>query len=321
MNQQAQIETVAVVGLGLLGRGIASCLLAGGLKVIGQARRRETHDAAMAYIEHGLNELVAHRVIEAPRRDDWRKRYTAVDRVEDVAGADFVIESVFEDLAVKREVFDGIESAVGPDVPVASNTSALPITLLQSDRKHPQRFIGMHWAEPCHLTRFLELICGDRTSEATLDAAMRLGKLTGKEPAVVRRDIEGFIANRLGYALYREAFNLLELGIADVETIDRSFRNALGLYATFCGPFRWMDLTGLPAYAKVMERLFPQLSTTTALPERMRALIESGAEGIRTRRGFYDYTDEEVKRWEKLLLEHAWSVRELADKYYPLDQP
>ncbi len=177
----------------------------------------------------------------------------------------------------------------------------------------------MHWAEPCHVTRFLEIICGEQTSQAALDSALRLARLARKEPSVVRKDIEGFIANRLGYAMYREAFHLLETGIADIETIDRSFRNAAGLWASICGPFRWMDLTGLPGYAAVMKRLLPQLSNARSVPAAMTALVESGAEGIRNGRGFYQYTQQEADRWERLLHEHAWKVREWMDCNFPLD--
>ena len=113
----------------------------------------------------------------------------------------------------------------------------------------------MHWAEPAYATRFLEIIQGEHSSEMVLKATMDLCRAVGKDPCIVRQDLPGFIANRLGYAMYREAAYLLERGVADVETIDGAFRNACGLWATFCGPFRWIDITGGPAlYAKVMTR-------------------------------------------------------------------
>jgi 3-hydroxybutyryl-CoA dehydrogenase len=121
--------------------------------------------------------------------------------------------------------------------------------------------------------------------------------------------------------MYREAFHLLESGVADAETIDRSFRNAVGLWANIAGPFRWMDLTGLPAYAAVMERLFPKLSNSSEVPETMRKLIARGAKGISNGRGFYDYSPEEARRWEQLLIEHVWNVRAMAEKYFPEERP
>jgi 3-hydroxybutyryl-CoA dehydrogenase len=202
---------------------------------------------------------------------------------------------------------------VNPSVPIASNTSALPISVLQEGRRYPERFIGTHWAEPCHLTRFLEVIRGDRTDDATADAAMALARQAGKDPSLVRKDVEGFIVNRIGYAMFREAFWLLENGVADVETIDRSFRNAISVWANIAGPFRWMDLSGIPAYAAVMKRLWPELSCATEVPQLLKALIADGAKGISNGKGFYNYTPEESARWERKLIENVWVSRAAID--------
>jgi 3-hydroxybutyryl-CoA dehydrogenase len=311
-------QTVGVAGLGLLGRGIAACLLSRGLRVIGYTRSDESFRSAREYIGHAVDDLVTRGGFPASLRGEWPTRYEEANLLGQFAPCDFVVESVFEDPQAKRNVFDAIEAAVGPAVPVASNTSALPITNLQRDRRRPQRFIGMHWAEPCHLTRFLEVVRGERTDDATVDATLSLARLAGKEPSLVRKDVAGFIVNRIGYAMFREAFNLLESGVADAETIDRSFRNAVGLWANIAGPFRWMDLTGLPAYAAVMSRLFPQLSNATDVPRTMRELVDSGATGVAGGRGFYQYTPEEAQRWEKLLIDHVWNVRAMTEQYFPV---
>jgi 3-hydroxybutyryl-CoA dehydrogenase len=189
---------------------------------------------------------------------------------------------------------------------------------LQKHRKQPHRFIGMHWAEPCHLTRFLEVVRGEQTDDATVDSTLALGRACGKEPSLVRKDVEGFIVNRIGYAMFREALHLLESGVADVETIDRAFSNTVGLWANIAGPFRWMDLMGIPAYAAVMERLLPQLDASAEVPRTMRQLVESGAKGISNLRGFYDYTPAEAERWRRMLVDHVWAVRELTDRYFPM---
>ena len=138
---------------------------------------------------------------------------------------------------------------------------------------------------------------------------------------MVEKDVPAFIVNRIGYAMYREAVNVLEMGVADVETIDRSVRNALGLWATMCGPFRWMDLTGGPAlYGKAIEGVLPSLSNATELPKTLQDLREADARGIANGHGFYEYTEEETQRWEALLRRHAWTVRELMNEYFPLDE-
>jgi 3-hydroxybutyryl-CoA dehydrogenase len=171
----------------------------------------------------------------------------------------------------------------------------------------------MHWAEPCHITRFLEVVRGNQTDDATVEKTLELGRLAGKDPSLVRKDVDGFIVNRIGYAMFREAFWLLENGVADVETIDRAFSNVVSIWANIAGPFRWMDLTGIPAYAAVMQRLWPQLSCATELPRTMRELVESGARGISNGKGFYQYTPEQSKAWEKRLTENVWKMREAAN--------
>jgi len=315
------IETVGIVGLGLLGRGIAACLLGHGFRVIAFTRRPSTFDEAHEFIARAIRDLVQRAGFPAELTDRWIDRYEPVDSLESMAGCDFVIESIVEDLDIKQQVFDRLEAVVGTHVPIASNTSSLPITRLQQDRKHPERFLGMHWAEPAHVTRFMELIRGRQTSDEAFTAAAELAKASGKEPCLVQKDVPAFIINRIGYAMYREALQILEMGVADVETIDRSCRNALGLWATMCGPFRWIDLTGGPAlYGKAMQGVLPSLSQATVLPETLQQLMDSDARGIANGRGFYEYTEEEARQWDELYIQHAWTVRELMDRYFPLGQ-
>lgn len=320
-----KIETVGVAGLGLLGRGIAACLLGHGFRVVAFTRREATHDEAKKYIGRAIRDLVERAGFSEELLQEWPERYEPVTSLDPMADCRFVIESVVEDMETKQEVYDRLEELLPADVPIASNTSALPISQLQRDRQHPQRFLGMHWAEPAHVTRFLEIIRGEQTSDAAFQTAAQLARSIGKEPSMVEKDVPAFIVNRIGYALYREALHVLEMGVADVETIDRSVRNALGLWATMCGPFRWIDLTGGPAlYANAIEGVLPSLSNATELPKTMRDLREAGARGISNGRGFYEYTEEEARQWEELFRRHAWTVRQLMNEYFPIapvDEP
>ena len=316
-----ETETIGVAGLGLLGRGIAACLVGHGFRVIAFTRQEATHAAARRYIAQAVGDLVARAGFPPSLLEEWPGRYEPVSSLERFGECGFVIESVVEDMAAKEAIFDEIEGAVGAEVPVASNTSAIPISRLQAGRKHPERFLGMHWAEPAHVTRFMELIRGQQTSDAAMEAAVVLARRIGKEPCVVRKDVPAFIVNRIGYAMYREALNVLEMGVADVETIDRACRNALGLWAAMCGPLRWMDLTGGPAlYGKAIRGVLPTLSNATELPRTLADLVDADARGIANGRGFYEYTEEEAARWEALLREQAWTLRELLDKHFPLEE-
>ena len=309
-------ELIGVAGLGLLGRGIVACLLGHGFRVMAFTTGEDTHQKARVYITEAMSELLEHGVMDPALHAKWQQHYTEVDDLDRFAECNFVIESVTEDLEIKQRVFEILESVLPPDTPIASNTSAIPITTLQHRRQRPERFLGMHWAEPAYATRFLELIRGERTNEETMQTALLLGRRTGKDPAIVSRDVPGFIVNRLGYAMYREALYLLESGVADVETIDRAFRNACGLWATFCGPFRWMDITGGPAlYAKAMSGVLPSLSIDQKLPETMLHKWERNERGTKGGGGFYSYGPGDEERWAKALHEHAWTVWDLQQRY------
>jgi 3-hydroxybutyryl-CoA dehydrogenase len=310
-----EVNVVGVAGLGLLGRGIASCLLAHGISVVAYDVSSAERVKARVAINTAIAELIERGYCDASLQQSWTDLYTEADSLNDFEHCGFIIESIIESSSAKGELFDRLEDLLPADTPIASNTSALPITLLQQGRKHPERFVGMHWAEPAHATRFLELIRGDETADACLEAAFNLSKRLGKDPCVVQRDIPGFIANRIGYAMYREACNLLNSGVADAETIDRSFRNSVGLWATVCGPFRWIDLTGGPAvYGRAMAGVLPTLSNETEVPEPIRSMIKQGAAGMRDGNGFFDYTPQQVEQWEEIYRRQAWRVREIAEE-------
>jgi 3-hydroxybutyryl-CoA dehydrogenase len=312
--------TIAIVGLGLMGRGIATCLLGHSFRVIGCDLVPAAHEIADSYIDRGLREMQQHAGLDKAVVDSWRSRYHATTAYRDWPPCDFVVESIDENLDAKRSAFEQIEEIVGASVPIGSNTSAIPISELQTSRKHPERFFGMHWFEPAYATRFLELIPGAETSFATIEKAVEVARQCEKEPSVLAKDIPGFIVNRLGYAVYREALNLLELGVADAATIDRSFRNACGVWSTIFGPFEWIDLTGGPElYGKAMQRVLPTLSNASKLPEALLRLSSAGAHGIANGRGFYNYTESDAERIDALFHAHAWRARQMMNEYRPLE--
>lgn len=314
-----EIRRAGVVGLGLLGRGITACLLAHGLEVVVHDRDAGMEQELQGFLAGVMAEIAEHRPACDVACANWRQQLRWATELEAFAGCDLVIESVSELLAAKRELLAQLEPIVGESTPLASNTSALPITELQRGLQHPERVLGMHWAEPAFATRFLELIGGEQTSRAVLERIESFGRSLGKEPCVLS-DLPGFIVNRLGYSMYREAMNLLASGVADAATIDRAYRNAAGLWASFCGPFRWIDITGGAAlYARAMERVMPELSRVTEVPqalrdqaERDRAAVASGGEQAAT--GFYGETPEQKQAWLELLHRQAWEIEDLRSR-------
>ncbi len=306
--------TAAVVGMGLMGTSIAACLTAAGHRVVcvdvDQAKARSAPKRLLELLEDAAH----HRPLRATPS-------ALIDRVivstdfSVLAEVDVVIESTIEDLAVKRDVISAVEAVVSPRTLIGSNTSAIPVTELQRNARHPERILGLHWAEPAHITRFMEVICGARTAPVQANRALQLARTWGKEPSLLRKDIRGFITNRIMYAMLREAFHLVEAGYASVEDVDRSLRNDLGYWITFAGPFRFMDLTGIPAYAAVMKDLLPDLDCSTRIPPLMQKVVKSGARGVGNAKGFYRYTKAQAKRWEELFLQFSHEIRELAEKY------
>ena len=308
-------DTVGLIGLGLMGQGIASCLIANGLKVIAYSRSAERENQSRLRIGEALNQLVERKFIERSRTAGWQERFIFVRSLEELKACPFIIETVKEDLKLKREIYSQLEAFLPAGTVIASNTSSIPISILQEGRRHPRRFIGMHWAEPAEITRYQEIIKGRLTSARAINQAVRLAERCGKEPSVLNFDIRGFISNRLMYAMMREACYLVEAGVADIETVDRSFRNDIGWWATIAGPFRWMDLTGIPAYATVMEGLFPELSNARMVPKIMKVTAESGAQGITNLKGFYGYSKESARAWEKAWMDFTYDIRKLVEKY------
>lgn len=300
--------------MGLMGTSIAACLLGAGYRVSCIESDAEKLRTAPTRLLSVLKDAWRRELI-SDDPDTLMRRVRISNEYSDLKAAEIVIESTVEDLAVKRQVIASIERAVSSKALIGSNTSAIPVTDLQKGAQHPERILGLHWAEPANITRFMEVICGKDTSPANAQRAIRFARRLGKEPSLLRKDIRGFITNRIMYAMLREAFYLVESGYASVADVDRSLRNDYGYWITFAGPFRFMDLTGIPAYAEVMKDLLPDLSCATGVPRLMREVVQSGARGVSNANGFYKYTPAQAKRWEKLFIQFSYEIRELAGKY------
>jgi 3-hydroxybutyryl-CoA dehydrogenase len=306
--------TIGVVGLGLMGCSITTCLLMAGHKVIAIA-------PIPVDMQHAEKRVVGHLVkskeegLISLSHDHYLKQLTVTEDYNELAPCSLVIECTLEDSDIKKEVYGKIEKVITADCLLTSNTSAIPISILQSLTTLPARFFGLHWAEPSHTTRFLEVICGNLSDVAKGEYLYELSQLWGKEPTLVRKDIRGFITNRLMYAMYREACYLVENGYATIEDVDRACRNNPGYWMTLVGVFRWMDLTGVDAYHRVMKDLLPDLCTSPDIPKLIDDVVKSGGRGVSNANGFYKYTPEEARLWEETFREFAFEIRKLALKY------
>ncbi len=309
-----QSVPAGVVGLGLMGRSIVACLLAAEHPVVGVTEKLADPSDARRHIRALLREMKHERLFSGDPRAVVENLQLSED-FSALGNCGIVIESVPEDLEVKRAVIRKVEAAVSPEALIGSNTSALPISHLQRGAEHPERILGVHLAEPAHVSRFMEVICGDQTNPECAERVIRLARRWKKEPTLVRRDLPGFITNRIMYSMLREAFHLVEAGYATPADVDRSIRNDFGYWTTFAGLFRYMDLTGIPGYMAVMRDLLPDLNCDKEVPKLMRKVVESGALGVANAKGFYKYTPAEAKRWEKKFLKFSYEIRALAQKY------
>jgi len=310
---------VGVVGLGLMGTSITACLLAAGHRVIGIEKAPNARRLVRGRLKRLLEQSREQKLLRAAP-GPMLERFSVAGDFNELRGAHLVIESVTEDFAEKKEALRRMEQVIARNAVIGTNTSGIPVAILQKGTTHPERILGIHWAEPAHMTRFMEIVCGPSTEMRYAQKVVTLAQEWGKEPSLLKRDIRGFITNRCFYALLREAFYLVEAGYATVADVDRALRNDLGYWITFAGPFRFMDITGVPAYGEVMKGLFPELSCQKGVPHLMRRVVRSGAQGISNARGFYPYSRLESRKWHEKFLQFSYEIRALAEKYASLHQ-
>lgn len=308
---------VAVIGLGLMGRSIAACLLSAGHRVFGITNEPATRTATTERVRALLEEMLPEGLLREPVASAL-KRFSVSDALSEISSCGLVIETVTEDVDLKRSIYRQVETVVPATAIIASNTSAIPISLLQRNATHAERFLGIHWDEPAHITRFMEVIAGPSTERKYVDQVVQMANAWGKDPSVLNREIRGFITNRISYAMFREACHLVESGVCTIEDVDRSLRNDVGWWIPFAGPFRYMDLMGVEAYYRVMRDLLPDLSTSPEVPALMKKVVESGGRGISNGKGFYDYTEDEAKLWQKNFEDFNLKIRRLTAEYRDL---
>ena len=213
---------IAVIGAGLMGHGIAQVFALAGHAVTITDAHRPTLDSALMRISTNLRDL-------GDDENAVNRVKPVADMAECVREADYVVEAILEDMPLKQKTFAEIEKYVRPDTILASNTSVMPITEIMQGLKHRERALGTHWWNPPFLVPLVEVIGTQWTSQAAIDFTMKLHADAGKEPAHVKKDVPGFIGNRLQHALWREAVSLVERGICDAETVDNVIKAARDL--------------------------------------------------------------------------------------------
>jgi 3-hydroxybutyryl-CoA dehydrogenase len=303
-----------VVGLTQTGADIAARLLASGHPVVAVAPDPSERRTAARRIRAALRTLKTEGLIKSSPAALMR-RIAVSDNFSALAECAIVVDATWGFAASKRALLAKLESAASPRAVIALRTSIVPTTEMAKRARRPERVIGLHWAEPAHLTRFMEIVCGKKTSRATAEFTQALAFKWGKEPGLLRKEVPGFLANRIMYAMLREAFHLVDTGVCAPEDIDRSLRNDMGFWITLAGPFRFMDLTGVPDFADFMKYLLPHLSRGTKMPKLMRKMLRTGTRGVANRRGYYRYTARSAKQWKARFEKFTREISALARKY------
>jgi 3-hydroxybutyryl-CoA dehydrogenase len=213
---------------------------------------------------------------------------------EAAAGADFVIEAIVEDLAVKQGVFREVEALVPPHTILASTTSGLDPTKLAALTRRPERVIVTHFWNPPHLLPLVEIVRGEKTTDATVGVAMALVARLGKKPIEVKKAIPGFVGNRLQFALLREALYIVEQGWATPEDVDAAVKYSFGRRLAVTGPLESADLGGLDVFYSIQSYLNQDLCHERGPSQLLKEKVERGELGVKTGRGFYDWQDGRV---------------------------
>jgi 3-hydroxybutyryl-CoA dehydrogenase len=284
----AEVTTVAVLGAGTMGHGIAQVAAAAGYRVVLRDVTEELVSKGLRSIESNLSKGVERGKVTAEARERALSNLRTTTSLDETAGAELVIEAVLERLELKRETLAAVERLAAPDFVFATNTSSLSITEIAEGSASAARVVGMHFFNPVHIMRLVEIVVGRETAPATVETVRAVALKMGKEPIVVR-DVPGFASSRLGVALGLEAMRMLEEGVADAKDIDTAME--LG-YNHPMGPLRLTDLVGLDVRLHIAEYLHRKLGAESFRPpEILRRMVADGRLGKKTGEGFYKWND------------------------------
>jgi 3-hydroxybutyryl-CoA dehydrogenase len=294
---------IAVIGAGLMGHGIAQVFALVGHDVTITDSFAKNLNTAKTRIAQNLRDL----------GDDERavERVTPSANLADaVRDADFVVEAVLEDLPLKQKLFAEIERHVRSDTILASNTSVIPITAIMQGLNKPERALGTHWWNPPFLVPLVEVIGTQWTSPQAIAWTMELHRAAGKKPAHVKKDVPGFIGNRLQHALWREAISLVERGICDAETVDAVIKASFGRRLAVLGPLENADLVGADLTLAIHNTVLPAIESRPGPSPYLQGLVADGKLGFKSGEGFRKWSAEEQAALRARVFQHLKTTRD-----------
>jgi 3-hydroxybutyryl-CoA dehydrogenase len=286
------IEPVAVVGAGVMGHGIAQLFATAGAAVRLHDVDPGRLEGALREVERSLHLLVEEEVLGAPAAAAARARIRpTTDLDAALRGAALVTECIPEILDAKLALLAHVERVVAPDALLVSNTSTIPIARLAEGAVHPERMAITHYFNPAQLVPLVEVVPHPAMPPERVEQVMAILVAVGKRPVLLRKDVPGFVANRLQAALVREALHLLQTGVASAEDIDTVLTEGPGVRWPFLGPVEMVDLGGLDVWRRVIDNLAPELCREEGAPALLRERVERGDLGAKSGAGFHDYAE------------------------------
>lgn len=310
---ESGIERIAVIGGGLMGKGIAQVFAAAGRTVKLQDVSEEALAAAPGVIRDNLALLAENGLFPAGEIDDAVARVSTTTDLDEAAdGAQFIVEAVFEELTLKQRVFARLDEFCPEETILATNTSVMSVGEIGASTLHRERVIGTHFWNPPYLLPLVEVVRTPYTAQEVIDTTITLLREVGKRPIDVRKDVPGFVANRLHHALWREAISIVEQGIADAETVDESIRYGFGLRLPVLGPLENADMVGLDLTLSIHDYILPHIEDSPQPSPLLRQKVADGDLGFKTGEGFRKWTPEEAEASRRRLAEYL--VHVLADE-------
>jgi 3-hydroxybutyryl-CoA dehydrogenase len=294
---------IAVIGAGLMGHGIAQVFALAGHDVKITDTVVSNLDTVAARIAANLRDL-------GDDEQAVERVQPCVDLTEAVRDADFVVEAVSENLALKQKLFAELELRVRRDAILASNTSVIPITAIMQDLIRKERALGTHWWNPPFLVPLVEVIETQWTSPQVVAWTMALHQRAGKRPAHVKKDVPGFIGNRLQHALWREAISLVEHGICDAETVDAVIKASFGRRIAVLGPLENADLVGTDLTLAIHNTVLPAIDSRPGPSPYLQRLVKDGKLGFKSGEGFRKWSAEEQAALRAKVVAHLKASRD-----------